>query len=156
MKNQYEEYATYLLKNHHALRRDAQILRMGMQFAQNNAAVEETPGFGGLDTIYRAVNKRMQQIDPGALEQMVATAEIELKRLDAAVDALDERMRDIIKDLYYHKLSWTQVSMRRYISPNTLNRYRKKGIGAIARALCGYGLLTPLTKQEQHETKLTG
>lgn len=53
--------------------------------------------------------------------------------LEQAVSCLDQREQDIIRDLYYFGLTWTQCMARNYISANTLNRIRKKAITNLSK-----------------------
>lgn len=51
--------------------------------------------------------------------------------IESAVAALPDKERAVIEALYFEGLTWTAASIKLYISQNTLNRTRKRGIEKI-------------------------
>ena len=152
---QTREYVEYLLKNYHGIKRDIEQMKLDLEYfsveseretiegmamaAPKNdgtAPSNTTPGdmTGRIAILYREANRRINTTTKEELEAILRTSEMELKKLNLALDTLEERIRYVVRDLYINRLSWSQVCNKYYISPNTLNRYRKSGIEEIARS----------------------
>ncbi|MGI6168259.1 MAG: hypothetical protein ACOYI4_00895 [Christensenellales bacterium] len=143
---QSREYAEYLLKNYHGIKRDIEQIRLELEYftaerqrtLPQGGAMEEMQEVAEqmprVVFLCRAVNNRLNKVSREQLEMMLRTAEVEMKKLEIALAALDERVGRIVRDVYIMRLSWNQVCMKYYISPSTLNRYRKWAIGEIARS----------------------
>lgn len=146
------DYVEYLLKNYHSILNDLQQMKIELEHHEIETIDETIEGMSlgmagtplggksGLrdDTarvamVFRNVNKRINTENKKRLEKQIASGEIELKKLHTAIDCLPEDTKNVIQDLYIKRLKWDQIAMRRYISNNTINRHRKKGIEEIAR-----------------------
>lgn len=147
------DYIEYLLKNYHSIANDLEQMKIELEHYEIESVDETIEGMsltGGGGTvgkgggslrddtarvamIFRNVNKRINMENKKRLEKQIASGEIELKKLRAAIECLPEDTKNVIEDLYIKRLKWDQVAMRRYISNNTINRHRKKGIEEIAR-----------------------
>ena len=148
------EYVEYLLKNYHSIKTDLEQMKIELEHYEIETLEETIEGMtlytkgtnissmgSGIcdDTarvamIYRNVNERVNKENKRRLEKQIALGEIELRKLRAGIDGLPEDTRHVIEDLYINRMKWDQIAMRRYISNNTINRHRKKGIEEIARA----------------------
>ncbi len=129
------EYVDYMLHNYHAIKRELAQLKLELEHYE--AAGDGLPGQGcgaGISYVLRNVQRRMSSVPKEKLAAMVGAGELEFKKLHAAIETLDEGVRGVIEDIFLDRLSWGQVCARRYISPNTLNRYKKRGISQIVRA----------------------
>lgn len=144
------DYVEYLLKNYHSIVNDLEQMKIELEHYQVET-IDETIEAMSLakgisreesivrdDTarvamVFRNVNRRINQDNKKRLERQISSGEIELKKLHAAIDRLPEDTKNVIEDLYINRLKWDQIAMRRFISNNTINRHRKKGIEEIAR-----------------------
>lgn len=130
------EYVDYMLHNYTAIKRE--LAQLKLELEHYDAAAGETLGGqgcpGGISYVLRNVQRRMSNVPKEKLAAMVQAGELELKKLHAAIETLDEGVRGVMEDIYLDRLSWGQVCARRYISPNTLNRYKKRGIEQLVRA----------------------
>lgn len=147
------EYIEYLLKNFKSIENDLKQMKIELEHYEVEKPEETIEAMslyskGGekigsgcsicddtarVAMIYRSVNERINSENKERLKKQIASGEIELKKLRTAIDGLPEDMKNVIEDLYIRRLKWDQIAMRRYISNNTINRYRKKGIEEIAR-----------------------
>lgn len=58
-------------------------------------------------------------------------------KLGAAIEALPEREKDIIQSIFYSNMSWAQIEDEKYISGNTIARYKRQGIKHITESMNG-------------------
>lgn len=148
------QYVEYLLKNYHSLHSDMEQMKIELEHYEIETVDEtiegmclgraDSPGEGhgsGISDntarvamMFRNVNYRINLENKKRLERQILSGEIELRKLDTAICCLPEDTRHVIEDLYIKRLKWDQISMTRYISNNTINRHRKKGIEEISRA----------------------
>lgn len=130
------EYVDYMLHNYHAIKRELTQLKLELEYydtaGKGDCGSQGSPG--GISYVLRNVQRRMSNVPREKLAAMVQAGELELKKLHSIIETLDPGIRGVIEDIFIDKLSWGQVCARRYISPNTLNRYKKRGIGQIVRA----------------------
>lgn len=142
------EYAEYLLKNHRVIKKELEILAMDME----HPGVDHTKAKYKQSNIY-TVAREGKSIMPAELAaQAAARATMELKKLELAIGLLEKNIQEVIIDLYVYRLNWANVCEKHYISSNTLNRRRKKGISFIAKALeCDKlkGLLSEWPEKEE-------
>jgi len=134
----------YLLENYNALMRDIEQYKLELLHFENQIdSIEDSDasnndysiGNGSaVSFICQIVNKRLRERSADVCKKMILTSEIEFKKLNAAINSLKPEIKNIIVDLYIHELKWDQVCIKHYISNNTLNRYRKKGIFEISKA----------------------
>ena len=139
-----DRYAMYLLENYNALMRDIEQYKLELLHFENQIdSIEDSDasnndysiGNGSaVSFICQIVNKRLRERSADVCKKMILTSEIEFKKLNAAINSLKPEIKNIIVDLYIHELKWDQVCIKHYISNNTLNRYRKKGIFEISKA----------------------
>lgn len=148
------EYAEYLLKNYHSILNDLEQMKIelehyevetieetieGMSFSNYSYGLKDGTKNLGDNTarvamVFRNVNERINMENKKRLERQIISGEIEIKKLRKSIDCLQEDTKNVIEDLYIKRLKWDQIAMRRYISNNTINRHRKKGIEEIARS----------------------
>ncbi|MBQ9624802.1 MAG: hypothetical protein IJR47_01715 [Clostridia bacterium] len=144
------EYIEYLLKNYHRILNDLEQMRIELEHYEIESVDETIEGMSlngareeGIafkdDTprvamVFRNVNKRINAENKRRILKQIAAGEIEFKKLRTAIECLPEETRNVIEDLYIKRLKWDMISMTRYISNNTINRHRKKGIDEITRA----------------------
>lgn len=130
-----ECYAEYLLKHYKEIKREIALMEMDLEQIKSRERIAFAPDSGEIARICTMRQERTQAMSIKELEYALISAKAEMARLEVAIDSLEERVKAVIEDIYLHKLSWTQVCARRYISANTLNRYRKKGIRSIDQAM---------------------
>lgn len=110
------EYAEYLLKNYHGIKRDIEQMRLELEYfsAERRSALAQRSAEDRADTdgqtprvtlLCRAVNSRLSKVSQAQLEAMLRTAEVELQKLEIALTALDERVGRIVRDVYIMRLS---------------------------------------------------
>jgi hypothetical protein len=150
------EYVEYLLKNYHGIMREIQQMKIELEYFSAETPDETIEGMvlgahkldavpsgkmndrtGCMAVMYREASARINATSRKRIEAVVKTCELELKKLMLAMDSLDEQIRKVVRDLYITRLSWRQVCSKYYISHNTLNRYRVKGIREIAQGFTG-------------------
>lgn len=143
------EYTEYLLKNHRVIKKELEILAMDLEGpkrakAHSNAYRQSN--------IYTVARENRSIMPPEDAERVAERAKLELKKLEIAIGLLEKSEQEVIMDLYIYKLNWANICEKHYISTNTLNRRRKKGIGFIAKAMeCGNlkSLLTQWPEEEE-------
>ena len=135
-----ECYAEYLLKHYKEIKREIVLMEMDIEQMKTREQIQLSPESGEIAKICTMMQRRTQSMPGEELEYALLSAKAEMARLEVAIDSLEERIKAVIQDIYLSKLSWTQVCTRRYISANTLNRYRKKGIQSIDRAMASPAL----------------
>jgi hypothetical protein len=128
-------YVEYLLKNYHAIKRELQQLRLELAYCET-ARTAELPerGSGGISVVLNNVSRRTRTTSREKLEEMIRAGELELAKLDTAIGALEKPLGGVITDIYIDRLSWGQICARRYISPNTISRYKKRAMEQICSA----------------------
>lgn len=150
-------YVEYMLKNYHSLKRDLEQMKLELSYCQlekeedtisamvfgedtgcgKRTVVGGTDNTAAVALLYQNVNQRINEESRHNLKRYIAAGELELKKLDMAIESLPEEQKKVITDLYISRLKWEQVAMRRYISANTINRYRKKAMVEMAHAFTG-------------------
>ncbi|MDP2892425.1 MAG: hypothetical protein Q8O09_04745 [Bacillota bacterium] len=130
-------YVEYLFKNYHTIKRELQQLKLELEYydeTQPGGSIQNKGNNGGIAVVLFNVSKRMESTSKEKLASMVKAGELEIKKLHSAIEALDKTVGGVISDIYIDRLSWGQICSRRYISPNTLNRYKKRGLEEITKA----------------------
>lgn len=145
-------YIEYLLKNYHRFMRDINQLKLELEYYEyekNDKTIEGmvlrpasgentrikgkiSDSTGNIALIYREVSSRLNETSKRDLSHIVRISEMEMKKLIVAIDALDENISNVVKDLYISRRTWDQICNKYYITPSTLNRYRKRAISEIA------------------------
>lgn len=157
-------YIEYLLKNYHRFIRDINQLKLELEFheyEQEENTIEamalkprntegiKTRGIsdstGHIALIYREVNNRLNDTSQKELTYIIRISEMEMKKLIIAINALDKNISDVLKDLYIERRTWDQICNKYYITPSTLNRYRKRGINEIAASFDTKCMLSELS-----------
>lgn len=82
--------------------------------------------------IYKEVNEEQRVIGRRDLEKIIKVNQFELVKLESSITALDKNFQEVINGIYIEKKKRTDICRVLFISQNTLNRYRKKGIDEIA------------------------
>lgn len=145
-----KEYVEYLLENYNEILKDIEQLKFEletfeelvpeemidvMNFSTGNeervAAYRVSDKTCKIALIYNEVAKRMNNEAKEEIRKMIIASEYEIKKLDYCIDRLDEKVKETIKSVYINKYSWADVCKKLYISENTLNKYRRKGIEEI-------------------------
>lgn len=153
------KYIESLLKKHKQIRGEIRILRLELETLKDDPkdAIEGVvlsrdllspppSASGRSDKTYTAAmgyRKEMDRTKEGLIElqKLLNYNELELKKLDIAVENLVELQKKIIKGLYYQNLKWRQVRKRYYISDETINNNRIKAIECIVKAFKKENLL---------------
>lgn len=142
-----KEYVEYLLENYNEILKDIEQLKFEletfeelvpeemidvMNFSTGNeervAAYRISDKTCKIALIYTEVAKRMNNEAKEEIRKMIKATEFEIKRLNYCVDRLQPKIKEVIKGAYLNKKSWEDIRNELFISDNTLNRYRKKGI----------------------------
>jgi DNA-directed RNA polymerase specialized sigma subunit len=71
---------------------------------------------------------------------MIKVNQFELIKLENTIAALDRSLQEVINGIYIQKMKRADICRSLYISENTLNRYRKKGIDEISTIFATYRL----------------
>ena len=157
-------YIEYLLKNYHHFMRDINQLKLELEYyeyEQKETTIEaltlrpKTPdkvytkgksdSTGNIAMIYKEVNSRLNEASKKDLIHIVKISEMEMNKLLCAIDALDKNIGDVLKDLYLGRRTWDQICNKYYITPSTLNRYRKRAIAEIASSFDTRCMLSDLS-----------
>jgi len=158
-------YIEYLLKNYHRFMRDINQLKLELEYyeyEQKDKTIEAmalrpinsesmrakgriSDSTGNIALIYREVNNRLNETSKKDLAHIVKISEMEMKKLTAAIDGLDNNISEVIKELYIGRRTWDQICNKYYITPSTLNRYRKRAINEIAASFDTKCMLTDLS-----------
>lgn len=146
--NEQKTYAEYLLKNHRFIRREVEIMEMDIQAAPLHLR-EGVHLAGKVGTVCRLVHDHMQGTTTEELANIAQHARNELKKLEIALTLLPEPVKGVIKDIYITGLNWQQICNRRFISANTLNRRRHKGLALIGETIACKTLSTQYTNDKK-------
>ncbi len=150
-------YVEYLLKNYHQLKREVEMLTPllktpmyetfddtieGMLFktthgekVQSSKVSDKT---AHLALTYREENERITLKMQQDLEKVIKGNELELLKLEKAMATLSSHHRRVIEGIYVKRQSRRLLCSQLFISENTLNRYRKKGVEQLVRVFEGY------------------
>ena len=134
-QNQSEEsikHVVFLLKKYHEIKREVEQRKLDLELMDVCPAGNESNQNTLLERVLSYESQRIHGSDRESIEKSVRSGEIVLCKLEDAVSYLDDDAKNIIEDLYFRKLKWHQVCSRRYISQNTLNRWRRRGIDELA------------------------
>lgn len=74
------------------------------------------------------------------IEKIIKTNQFELIKLENSIECLDKTLREVIQKIYIDKIRRIDICKILFISTNTLNRYRKKGIDEIVEIFQTYRL----------------
>lgn len=144
------EYVEYLLKNYNEILKDIEQLKFeynAFKDIEANEVIESlnysSAGEERIQTssisdktckialIYNEAAKRMNKESREEIYKMIKAIELEIARLDYCIDRLEPQIKEVIKEVFIQKYSWSDVCRKNSISEKTLNKYRKKGIEEI-------------------------
>jgi len=84
--------------------------------------------------------KNYNLIQSKANRQQTRIFKKSIRRLEKAIDSLDENVKQIVEDIYLNGLTWQETMAKNYISHSTISRARKKALREIAKKMekeCG-------------------
>lgn len=144
------EYVEYLLKNYNEILKDIEMLKFEYNAFENveSGEVIEALNFStsscdrsttrnisdktcNIALIYNEAAKRMNKESREEIYKMIRSAEFELAILNYCIERLAPTVKEVVRELFIEKCSWSYICVRNSISEKTLNKYRKKGIGEI-------------------------
>lgn len=144
------EYVEYLLKNYNEILKDIEMLKFEYKAFENidSNEVIEALNFSSANydrstarnisdktckvaLIYNEATKRMNKESRGEIYKIMRSAEIEIARLNYCIERLAPAVKEVVRELFIEKCSWSYICVRNSISEKTLNKYRKKGISEI-------------------------
>lgn len=127
------KYTEYLLKNHRIIKTEIEIMETELQ--QLSQQQDIAPAMRRKSYVATLVDSTQSDMTADDMQEMIDTARKELVKLEKAIEALDDNVKGVIMDLYIYRLTWSQASRKRYVSPNTLSRRRTIGIRQIAELM---------------------
>jgi hypothetical protein len=144
------EYVEYLLKNYNEILKDIEMLKFeykAFKDIEPNEVIEalnfSTASYERAITrnisdktckialIYNEAARRMNEESREEIYKMMKGAEFEIARLNYCIERLAPSVKEVVRELFIEKCSWSYVCIKNSISEKTLNNYRKKGIGEI-------------------------
>lgn len=87
---------------------------------------------------YEEENQRINSKMHKNLEKVIIGNERELLKLEQVMETLSSPYQKVIEGIYVKRQSRRLLCSQLFISENTLNRYRKKGVEEMARVFEGY------------------
>lgn len=145
-----KEYVEYLLKNYHQVKREIEQLTLLLEspmYDSEEETIEEltfsTPQGERVSTseisdktsrialIYKEVNEKQKTAGRRDVEKMIKVNQFELIKLENSIASLDKNLQEVINGIYIEKKKRADICKILFVSENTLNRYRKKGIDEI-------------------------
>ena len=144
------EYVEYLLKNYNEILKDIEMLKFeykAFKDIEPNEVIEAlnftcasyerstTRNISDktckIALIYNEATKRMNKEGREEIYKIIRSAEFEIERLNYCIERLAPTVKEVVRELFIEKCSWSYICVRNSISEKTLNNYRKKGIGEI-------------------------
>ena len=125
-------HVVFLLKKYHEIKREVEQKKLDLELLEVCPDETDINRNTLLENVLLYESNRIHASDRENIEKTVKSGEIVLCKLEDAVSNLDDDVKHVIEDLYFLKLKWHQICSRRYISQNTLNRYRQRGINQLA------------------------
>jgi hypothetical protein len=154
-----KEYVEYLLKNYYQIKREIEQLVLILEspiYDSEEETIEaltfSAPQGERVSTsvisdktskialVYREVNENQKTAGRKDVEKMIKVNNFELIKLENSIASLDKNLQEVINGIYIQKARRVDMCRSLYISENTLNRYRKKGIDEIAMIFRTYRL----------------
>lgn len=149
-------YTEYILKNYHQIKRELEgkkaLLKVticeceeefiegrtfqtfGEEKVKNSTIADKT---ANIAISYRDLMAREVEEQVRGLTMDIRKRELELLRVEKAVEVLEEKHQRVIKGLYFQGKSRRQLCRELYISEGTLSRWRRKSVDNI----CKFALL---------------
>nr|WP_269144118.1 hypothetical protein [Clostridium guangxiense] len=81
--------------------------------------------------VYNEVTKRMNKESRQEIYKMMKATEFEITRLNYCIDRLEPQIKEVVKEIFMNKLSWSEACTKCSISEKTLSKYKNKGIDEI-------------------------
>jgi len=144
------EYVEYLLKNYNEILKDIELLQYeyntfkdvdpigvieALSFSSSSYERAITNNISDktckIALIYNEAAKRMSKESREEIYKMMKAAELEIARLNYCIERLEPSVKEVVRELFIEKCSWSYICVRNSISEKTLNKYRKKGINEI-------------------------
>ena len=144
------EYVEYLLKNYNEILKDIELLKFeyntfkdidpnevieALNFSSSSYESATTRNISDktckIALIYNEVAKRMSKESREEIYKMMKATDLEITRLNYCIERLEPAVKEVVRELFIEKCSWSYVCVRNSISEKTLNKYRKKGINEI-------------------------
>ena len=119
-----EQYVLFLLKNYNTLKNERFFIQHEISCRGNRKISTRKNHYIAL--IQTKSEARMSSLSMEELKTDLALLERELETLDLALNTLSQQDRDLIKDLYVHKITWTRASQKWYLSEATISRKRRR------------------------------
>lgn len=153
------EYVEYLLKNYHQIKKEIEQLILLLESPMYDSEEETIEGLtftapqgervstsaisdktSKIALVYKEVNAKQKTAGRKDIEKIIKTNQFELIKLENAIGCLDKTLQEVIQKIYIDKIRRTDICKTLFISTNTLNRYRKKGINEIVEIFQTYRL----------------
>lgn len=87
---------------------------------------------------YREENEKINLKQQRDLERIIKGNEMELLKVEKAIETLSSNERKVIEGIYLKTQNRKLLCSQLFISENTLNRYRKKGVEQLVKVFQGY------------------
>lgn len=152
-----KSYVEYLLKNYHQIKREIDMLTPLVKAPREESLEETIEGMvfktfqeekvqsskvsdktANLALNYRHENERINLKMQQDLEKILRGNELELLKLERAIATLNSVQRKVIEGIYLKRQPRRLLCSQLFISENTLNRYRKKGVEQLVKVFRGY------------------
>ncbi|WP_446898823.1 DUF1492 domain-containing protein [Clostridium sp. LBM24168] len=153
------EYVEYLLKNYHQIKKEIEQLILLLESPMYDSEEETIEGLtftapqgervntsaisdktSKIALVYKEVNAKQRTAGRKDIEKIIKTNQFELMKLENSIECLDKTLQEVIKKIYIDKNKRADICKTLFISANTLNRYRKKGIDEIVEIFKTYRL----------------
>lgn len=144
------EYVEYLLKNYNEIVKDVEQMKFelktfkdiesdevieSLNFSSPNDEKISTSSISDktckIALIYNEVTNRMNKESREEIYRMMKATEFEITRLNYCIDRLESQVKEVVKQIFIEKCSWSEACAKCSISEKTLNKYKNKGIDKI-------------------------
>lgn len=147
-----EEFVRYLLKNYHQMKREVEgkkslLMRLiyeseeevieGMNFKSfqgekvtHSGRTDKTANIA-IEYKEAFTNQELQEVQQ--LKKEIREKELNLFKLETAIEGLDDKLQRLIKGIYLERKSRIQICKELYISEGTLGRWSKKAVESISK-----------------------
>lgn len=147
-----EEFVIYLLKNYHQIKREVEgkkglLMRLvyeseeevieGMNFKSFQGEKVTHSGWAdktaniAIEYKQAFTNEELQEVQQ--LKKEIREKEIDIFKLETAIEGLDEKLKRLIKGIYLERKSRIQLCKELFISESTLGRWNKKAVESISK-----------------------
>lgn len=141
------EYVEYLLKNYHQIKREVEVAKalLEIRICESEEEIIEEMNFHtfkGEKVKHRNIADKTANIAIGYKEEQrvrelhrirdlkrdIRRKEVDLLKVKAAVEVLEDRHQRVIKGIYFQGKTRVQLCRELYISEGTLNRWKRKAV----------------------------